>query len=192
MRNPVQAASSLFIFREGEGESSPLSWPLANGSLGGWGGGAKNLSLDAVFFFVCASQGSCLLIPLLYLPKPFSSPIRKLLVTHALPQPHEPPYPPLLLVLIARNLSRRIAMHNNLKNPTYSKMEAPPRSLLLYFGVCKGEAYLRQLPHILRKRLKCVLGIHQTSSFCSTQKNRSGSPSMQTGPTLPQINMEPF
>ncbi len=45
-------------------------------------------------------------------PNPFSSPIRRLLIAHALPQPHEPPYPPLLIIL---NLSGRIATSKNLK-----------------------------------------------------------------------------
>ena len=60
------------------------------------------------FFF---SLDPPLLIPLLYfsLLNPFSSPIRKLLIAHAFPQIHEPPYPPFIIVLIARNLSGRIA-----------------------------------------------------------------------------------
>ena len=71
-----------------------------------------------------------MLIPSLYLPNPFSSPIRRLLIAHALAEPHVPPYPPILIVtLIARNLSGRIAMHKNLKNPAYAKMGAPQRHI---------------------------------------------------------------
>ena len=61
---------------------------------------------------------------------PFSSPIRKLLIAHAFPQIHEPPYPPFIIVLIARNLSGRIAASKNLKNHTYAKMGAPQRPFL--------------------------------------------------------------
>ena len=64
---------------------------------------------------------------------PFSSPIRKLLIAHAFPQIHEPPYPPFIIVLIARNLSGRIAASKNLKNHTYAKMGAPQRPFLQYY-----------------------------------------------------------
>ena len=47
-----------------------------------------------------------------------------LLIAYALPQPHEPPYPPLLITLIAMKLSGRIAMYKNFKCPTYAKMGA--------------------------------------------------------------------
>ena len=65
--------------------------------LGGEGGVPKKKNaLGANFFFAPPPSSrvlaSCSLIPLLYLPKPFSPPIR-LLIAHALPQPHEPPYP---------------------------------------------------------------------------------------------------
>ena len=61
---------------------------------------------------------------------PFSSPIRKLLIAHAFPQIYELPYPPFIIVLIARNLSGRIAASKNLKNHTYAKMGAPQRPFL--------------------------------------------------------------
>ena len=67
-----------------------------------------------------AAQGPVCLF--LYLRNPFSSPIRKLLIAHAFPQIHEPPYPPFIIVLIARNLSGRIAASKNLKNHTYAKV----------------------------------------------------------------------
>ena len=56
---------------------------------------------------------------------PLSSPIRRLLIAYALPQPHEPPYPPLLITLIAMKPSGHIAMYKNLKSPTYARMGAP-------------------------------------------------------------------
>ena len=45
-----------------------------------------------------------------------------LLIAHGFPQIHEPPYPPFIIVLIARNLSGRIAASKNLKNHTYARM----------------------------------------------------------------------
>ena len=56
---------------------------------------------------------------------PLSSPIRRLLIAYALPQPHEPPYPPLLITLIAMKPLGHIAMYNNLKSPTYRKNGGP-------------------------------------------------------------------
>ena len=70
---------------------------------------------------------------------PFSSPIRKLLIAHAFPQIHEPPYPPFIIVLIARNLSGRIAASKKLKSHTYAKMGAPQRPFLyiyIYMYIC--------------------------------------------------------
>ena len=42
----------------------------------------------------------------------------------------EPPYPPLLITLIAMKPSGRIAMYRKLKNPTYAKMGAHQRTFL--------------------------------------------------------------
>ena len=65
---------------------------------------------------------------------PFSSPIRKLLmIAHAFPQIHEPPYPPLIIVQIARNLSGRIAAFKNLKHHTYAKMGGPQHPFLYIY-----------------------------------------------------------
>ena len=134
-----------------QGFGSPLAfclWEALGGGGGGGGGGgsrerkkkkvvASETTLFFFFFFSFSgppppppsSPGSCLLIPFTLL-NPFSSPIRKLLIAHTFPQIHEAPYPPFIIVLIARNLSGRIAASKNLKNHTYAKTGAPQRPFL--------------------------------------------------------------
>ena len=115
-------------------------------SLGGLGGGGfqrnkkKVVASEATFFFFFSlepppsppQQPRVLFAYSFTLLNPFSSPIRKLLIAHAFLQIHEPPYPPFIIVLIARNLSGRIAASKNLKNHTYAKMGAPQRPFLKY------------------------------------------------------------
>ena len=122
-----------------QGFGSPLAFCLWE-ALGG-GGPEKEkkkwwLQRPHSFFFFFRSldpppqQPRVLFAYSFTLLNPFSSPIRKLLIAHAFPQIHEPPYPPFIIVLIARNLSGRIAASKNLKNHTYAKMGAPHRPFL--------------------------------------------------------------
>ena len=132
-----------------QGFGSPLAFCLLSlGSLGGGGGGPEKEKKrkkkrwwpqrPPSFFFSFSGpapppptqQPRVLFAYSFTLLNPFSSPIRKLLIAHAFPQIHEPPYPPFIIVLIARNLSGRIAASKNLKNHTYAKMGAPQRPFL--------------------------------------------------------------
>ena len=121
-----------------------VPWHLALGGLGGGGGVQRkkkkrwwpqrppSFFLFSFSFSGCppAQQPRVLFAYSFTLLNPFSSPIRKLLIAHAFPQIHEPRYPPFIVVLIARNLSGRIAASENLKNHTYAKMGAPQRPFL--------------------------------------------------------------
>ena len=119
-----------------------VPWPFVSGRP--WGGGPEKEKTKGgglrghffLFFFSLdpppAAQGPVCLF-LFTLLNPFSCPIRKLLIAHAFPQIHEPPYPPFIIVLIARNLSGRIAASKNLKNHTYAKMGAPQRPFLYIY-----------------------------------------------------------
>ena len=131
-----------------QGFGSPLAFCLWE-ALGGGGGVQRKKKKKGgglrgnplfFFFFFCfflsldspppAQQPRVLFAYSFTLLNPFYSPIRKLLIAHAFPQIHEPPYPPFIIVLIARNLSGRIAASKNLKNHTYAKMGAPQRPFL--------------------------------------------------------------
>ena len=128
-----------------QGFGSPLAFCLWE-ALGGGGGGSEKEKKrwwpqrpPFLFFFLSLDppppqQPRVLFAYSFTLLNPFSSPIRKLLIAHAFPQIHEPPYPPFIIVLIARNLSGRIAASKNLKNHTYAKMGAPQRPFLYYLG----------------------------------------------------------
>ena len=134
-------------YAEVEGALQGFGSPLAFLSLGGLGGGPKKEKKKVVaseatlfFFFLWTppppppsppQQPRVLFAYSFTLLNPFSSPIRKLLIAHAFPQIHEPPYPPFIIVLIARNLSGRIAASKNLNNHTYAKMGAPQRPFLI-------------------------------------------------------------
>ena len=126
-----------------QGFGSPLTFCLW--ALGGGGGGPekekkKVVVSEATFVFFLSldppppprQQPRVLFAYSFTLLNPVSSPIRKLLIAHAFPQIHEPPYPPFIIVLIARNLPGRIAASTNLKNHTYAKMGAPQRPFLYF------------------------------------------------------------
>ena len=111
-----------------------VPWPFVSGRPW-WGGPEKEkkkvVASEATLFFFLSldpppppppQQPRVLFAYSFTLLNPFSSPIRKLLIAHAFPQLHEPLYPPFIIVLIARNLSGRIAASKNLKNHTYAKM----------------------------------------------------------------------
>ena len=132
-----------------QGFGSPLAFCLWD-ALGGGGPEEKKKKVVAseatlflfllLFFFLWTppplhQQPRVLFAYSFTLLNPFSSPIRMLLIAHALPQIHEPPYPPFIIVLVARNLNLRgrIAASKNLKNHTYSKMGAPQRPFLFFF-----------------------------------------------------------
>ena len=132
---------------EGARFGSPLAFCLWE-ALGGGGRGSRERKKKVVaseatlfFFFFFLSldpppppqQPRVLFAYSFTLLKPFSSPIRKLLIAHAFPQIHDPPYPPFIIVLLARNLSGRIAASKNLKNHTYAKMGAPQRPFLIFY-----------------------------------------------------------
>ena len=119
-----------------------VPWPFVSGRP--WGGvqrkkrkqKKKMVASEATHFFFLflwtpppPQQPRVLFAYSFTLLNPFSSPIRKLLIAHAFPQIHEPPYPPFIIVLIARNLSGRIAASKNLKNHTYAKNGGPTASL---------------------------------------------------------------
>ena len=126
-----------------QGFGSPLAFCLWE-ALGGGGGGPEKENKKGgglrghLFFFSFSGpppppppqQPRVLFAYSFTLLNLFSSPIRKLLIAHAFPQIHEPHYPPFIIVLIARNLSGRIAASKNLKNHTYAKMGAPQRPFL--------------------------------------------------------------
>ena len=132
-------------YAEVEGAFQGFGSPLAFCLWEAWGGGGvqrkkkkKRVASEATFFFFffCLwtppppQQPRVLFAYSFTLLTPFSSPIRKLLIAHAFPQIHEPPYPPFIIVQIARNLSGGIAASKNLKNHTYKKMGAPQRPFL--------------------------------------------------------------
>ena len=133
-----------------QGFGSPLAFCLWE-ALGGGGpekekkksGGLRGHHL--FFFFLWTppppQQPRVLFAYSFTLLNPFSSPIRKLLIAHAFPQIHEPPYPPFIIVLIARKLSGRIAASKNLKNHTYAKMGAPQRPFLYNYMFLQWEAW---------------------------------------------------
>ena len=75
-----------------------VPWPFVSGRPGGGGGGSRErkkkgggLRGHPLFFF--SFCGPVLFAYSFTLLNPFSSPIRKLLIAHAFPQIHEPPYP---------------------------------------------------------------------------------------------------
>ena len=141
-----------------------VPWPFVSGRPWGKGGGPekekkKAVASEATFCFSFLwtppppppQQPKVLFAYSFTLHNPFFSPIRKLLIAHAFPQNHEPPYPPFIIVVVARNLSGRIAASKNLKNHTYAKMGASQRPFLyvymhiyIYVGVCVCfRAYVR-------------------------------------------------
>ena len=68
-------------------------------------------------------------------PSPLLLPYQETPDCHALRPLHEPPYPPLLIDLIARNFgTHRDALQRlkNIKNPTRAKMGAPQRPFLFF------------------------------------------------------------
>ena len=145
-----------------------VPWPFVSSGrpCGGGGGGPEKEKKKkkwwpqrptCVFFFLWTppppQQPRVLFAYSFTLLSPFSSPIRKLLIAHAFPQIHEPPYPPFIIVLIARNLSGRIAASKNLKNHTYAKMGAPQRPFL-YLNI-----FQRPAPKMARGRLFVGYGL---------------------------------
>ena len=151
---------------EVEGALQGVGNPLAFCLWEAWGGGVqrkkkKSGSLRGHPLFVFLSldphpppppqQPRVLYAYSFTLLNPFSSPIRKLLIAHAFPQIHEPPYPPFIIVLIARNLSGRIAASKNLKNHIYAKMGAPQRPIWVHV-------------HILLTLLNSLEGLRQLRS----------------------------
>ena len=104
-----------------QGFGSPLAfWPFVSGRPGG--GGVQRKKKQKV--------------------------VKKLRIAHAFPQIHEPPYPPFIIVLIARNPSGRIAASKNLKNHTYAKMGAPQRPFLFFKHESSSIGYLLLLHYL--------------------------------------------
>ena len=149
-----------------QGFGSPLPFCLWEGGGGGSREKKKVVASEATIFFFFflwtppppPQQPRVLFAYSFTLLNPFSSPIRKLLIAHAFPQIHEPPYPPFIIILIARNLSGRTAASKNLKNHTYAKMGAPQRPFLyiyicIYLSVCLS-VYLSICSSFIQRRSK--------------------------------------
>ena len=134
------------------------SWPFASGRPWAWGGGSKKekcwLQRPHMFVFLSffldptppPAPVSCLLFTLP--PSPLLLPYQETPDCHALPQPHEPPYPPLLIVLIARNLSGCIATSKNIKKVQPTQKWRP-----------------HSVPFCNRKYSQCSISYHMTGVF---------------------------